>query len=58
MVTLKNNQLYNRINNIIIEWVKYLEDIRGYGFNTLNAYKIDIFDFLNFCKLIFYNIIN
>mgnify|MGYP001383032079 FL=1 len=50
MVTLKNNQLYNRINNIIIEWVKYLEDIRGYGFNTLNAYKRDIFDFLHFCK--------
>ena len=50
MVTLKNNQLYNRINNIIIEWVKYLEDIRGYGFNTLNAYKRDILDFLHFCK--------
>ena len=50
MVTLKNNQLYNRINNIIIAWVKYLEDIRGYGFNTLNAYKRDILDFLRFCK--------
>ena len=50
MVTLKNNQLYNRINNIIIAWVRYLEDIRGYGFNTLNAYKRDIFDFLHFCK--------
>jgi len=50
MVTLKNSQLYNRINNIIIEWVKYLEDIRGYGFNTLNAYKRDILDFLRFCK--------
>ena len=50
MVTIKNNQLYNRINNIIIEWVKYLEDIRGYGFNTLNAYKRDILDFLRFCK--------
>ena len=50
MVTLKNNQLYNRINNIIIEWVKYLEDIRGYGLNTLNAYKRDILDFLRFCK--------
>jgi len=50
MVTLKNNQLYNQINNIIIEWVKYLEDIRGYGFNTLNAYKRDILDFLRFCK--------
>ena len=50
MVTLKNNQLYNRINNIIIEWVKYLEDIRGYGFNTLNAYKRDILDFLRFCE--------
>ena len=50
MVTLKNNQLYNRINNIIIAWVRYLEDIRGYGFNTLNAYKRDILDFLRFCK--------
>ena len=50
MVTLKNNQLYNRINDIIIAWVKYLEDIRGYGFNTLNAYKRDILDFLRFCK--------
>ena len=50
MVTLKNNQLYNQKNNIIIEWVKYLEDIRGYGFNTLNAYKRDILDFLRFCK--------
>ena len=50
MVTLKNNQLYNRINYIIIEWAKYLEDIRGYGFNTLNAYKRDILDFLHFCK--------
>ena len=50
MVTLKNNQLYNRINDVIIEWVKYLEDIRGYGFNTLNAYKRDILDFLRFCK--------
>ena len=50
MVILKNNQLYNRIYNIIIEWVKYLEDIRGYGFNTLNAYKRDILDFLRFCK--------
>ena len=50
MVTLKNNQLYNHINNIIIEWVKYLEDVRGYGFNTLNAYKRDILDFLHFCK--------
>ena len=50
METLKNNQLYNHINNIIIEWVKYLEDVRGYGFNTLNAYKRDILDFLHFCK--------
>ena len=49
MDTLKQNNISNTINNIVLPWIKYLETIRGYGVHTLDAYKRDVVEFLKFC---------
>ena len=49
MNTLKQNNISNTINNIVLPWIKYLETIRGYGVHTLDAYKRDVVEFLKFC---------
>ncbi|MDA9632274.1 tyrosine recombinase XerC [Alphaproteobacteria bacterium] len=49
MNTLKQNNISNTINNIVLPWIKYLETIRGYGVHTLDAYKRDVLEFLKFC---------
>ena len=46
MNTLKQNNISNTINNIVLPWIKYLENIRGYGAHTLDAYKRDVVEFL------------
>ena len=49
MDTIKQNNISNTINNIVLPWIKYLETIRGYGVHTLDAYKRDVVEFLKFC---------
>ena len=49
MNTLKQNNISNTINNIVLPWIEYLETIRGYGVHTLDAYKRDVVEFLKFC---------
>ena len=49
MNTLKQNNISNTINNIVLPWIKYLETIRGFGVHTLDAYKRDVVEFLKFC---------
>jgi len=50
METLKKNSFTDYKINIIEPWIKYLETIRGFGTHTLNAYKRDVLDFLEFCN--------
>ena len=49
MVTLKKNNYQDYTISIIEPWIKHLEMIRGFGINTLSAYKRDVLDFLKFC---------
>ena len=49
MDTIKQNNISNTTNNVILPWIKYLETIRGYGVHTLDAYKRDVVEFLKFC---------
>ena len=49
MDTIKQNNISNTTNNIILPWIKYLETIRGFGVHTLDAYKRDVVEFLKFC---------
>jgi integrase/recombinase XerC len=49
MDTLKQKNISNTINNIVLPWIKYLETIRGFGVHTLDAYKRDVVAFLKFC---------
>ena len=50
MVTLKKNNYQDYTISIIEPWIKHLEMIRGFGINTLSAYKRDVLDFLKFCN--------
>ena len=49
MEELSKNSISKKENNTILFWIKYLETIRGYGEHTLDAYKRDVTEFLNFC---------
>ena len=49
MDTIKQNNISNTTNNVVLPWIKYLETIRGYGVHTLDAYKRDVVEFLKFC---------
>ena len=49
MDTIKQNNILNTKNNVVLPWIKYLENIRGYGVHTLDAYKRDVVEFLIFC---------
>ena len=49
MDTIKQNNILNTKNNVILPWIKYLETIRGFGVHTLDAYKRDVVEFLKFC---------
>ena len=49
MDTIKQNNILNTTNNVVLPWIKYLETIRGYGVHTLDAYKRDVVEFLKFC---------
>ena len=49
MDTIKQNNILNTKNNVVLPWIKYLENIRGYGVHTLDAYKRDVIEFLKFC---------
>ena len=49
MDTIKQNNISNTTNNVILPWIKYLETIRGFGVHTLDAYKRDVVEFLKFC---------
>ena len=42
MDTIKQNHILNTKNNFVLPWIKYLENIRGYGVHTLDAYKRDV----------------
>ena len=50
MVTLKKNNYQDYTISIIEPWIKHLEMIRGFGINTLSAYKRDVLDFFKFCN--------
>ena len=52
MDTIKQNNISNTTNNVILPWIKYLETIRGFGAHTLDAYKRDVVEFLKFLSLI------
>ena len=49
MDTIKQNNISNTTNNVVLPWIKYLETIRGFGVHTLDAYKRDVVEFLKFC---------
>ena len=49
MDSIKQNNISNTTNNVILPWIKYLETIRGFGVHTLDAYKRDVVEFLKFC---------
>jgi len=49
MDTIKQNNILDTKNNVVLPWIKYLETIRGYGVHTLDAYKRDVVEFLKFC---------
>ena len=51
MDTIKQNNISNTTNNVILPWIKYLETIRGFGVHTLDAYKRDVIEFLKFCNV-------
>lgn len=38
------------VNDKVQEWLSYLESIKGFSLHTINAYKRDIIEFLNFCN--------
>lgn len=38
-----------KVNQNIEKWIEYLESIKGYGLNTVDAYKRDVSEFFIFC---------
>ena len=38
-----------KVNQNIEKWIEYLESIKGYGLNTVDAYKRDVSEFFSFC---------
>ena len=38
-----------KVNQNIEKWNEYLESIKGYGLNTVDAYKRAVSEFFSFC---------
>jgi len=50
MAPLQKTTVNKKLSKILKVWIEYLESIRGYGINTLNAYQRDVLDFIKFCE--------
>ena len=50
MVPLQKTTVDKKLSKTLQVWIDYLESIRGYGINTLNAYQRDVLDFIKFCE--------
>ena len=57
MTVVINKILDNKVTNLIQVWIEYLQNIRGYGMHTLNAYQRDVIDFSKFCEIGKYDIL-
>ena len=50
MAPLQKTTVDKKLSKTLQVWIDYLESIRGYGINTLNAYQRDVLDFIKFCE--------
>ena len=57
MTAVINKILVNKVTNLIQVWIEYLQNIRGYGMHTLNAYQRDVIDFSKFCEIGKYDVL-
>ena len=57
MTLVINKILDNKVTNLIQVWIEYLQNIRGYGIHTLNAYQRDVIDFSKFCEIGKYDVL-
>ena len=57
MTAVTNKILVNKVTNLIQVWIEYLQNIRGYGTHTLNAYQRDVIDFSKFCEIGKYDVL-
>ena len=57
MTGVTNKILDNKVTNLIQIWIEYLQNIRGYGMHTLNAYQRDVADYSKFCELGKHNVL-
>jgi integrase/recombinase XerC len=57
MTLVINKILDNKVTNLIQVWIEYLQNIRGYGMHTLNAYQRDVIDFSKFCEIGKYDVL-
>ena len=57
MTVVINKILDNKVTNLIQVWIEYLQNVRGYGMHTLNAYQRDVIDFLKFCEIGKYDVL-
>jgi integrase/recombinase XerC len=57
MTAVTNKILDNKVANLIQIWIECLQNIRGYGMHTLNAYQRDVVDYSNFCELGKHNVL-
>ena len=57
MTAVTNKILVNKVTNLIQVWIEYLQNIRGYGMHTLNAYQRDVIDFSKFCEIGKYDVL-
>ena len=57
MTLVINKILDNKVTNLIQVWIEYLQNIRGYGTHTLNAYQRDVIDFSKFCEIGKYDVL-
>ena len=58
MTAVINKILDNKVTNLIQVWIEYLQNIRGYGMHTLNAYQRDVIDFSKFCEIGKYDVLS
>ena len=58
MTVVINKILDNKVTNLIQVWIEYLQNIRGYGMHTLNAYQRDVIDFSKFCEIGKYDVLS
>ena len=57
MTAVINKILDDKVTNLIQVWIEYLQNIRGYGMHTLNAYQRDVIDFSKFCEIGKYDVL-